>query len=434
MKKNSKNNNKKIILLLVLVLGISIGYAALASNLKINGISKVKSATWKVYWDNVQISDGSVTTSDENKAQITDTEKTQVEYSVVLNEPGDYYEFTVDAVNAGTIDAMIAKDGIVNGVYSDSTYETSAELPKAVKYTVTYADGKEIEENHLLRKAGDNPTKETYKVRVEYSEDIDESDLDSANDKTYYFKFSVEYVQADSSAKEVRVVADFETSSWKDIASSYASGSTEKLVEAMNNGTTREIDMGSFGKHKIRIANITPCTNGETSETACGLVLEFADIITTHAMNSSHTNVGGWEASSMRSYINSDIYNALPGDLRNAITTTKVISGHGSTSGESNFETNDNLYLLSTKEVYGKAGYDTVDSETRQLDYYKNKGVTLSNYSGAIKQYNNSNSYWWLRAADSSSITAFTGVNINGSRNSRSADLSLGVSPAFRIQ
>ena len=204
-----RKNNKKLALLLILVLVISVGYAALASNLKINGSSNVKASSWNVYWDNVQIKDGSVPADNNNKARITDASKTQVEFNVVLSEPGDFYEFTVDAVNNGTIDAMIASQGIVNGVYSDSSYTTPATLPEAVSYTVTYADGKPIQEKHLLaKKNGSTPTKETYKVRIEYRNDesINPSDLDDT-DKTFYFKFSVNYVQADDTAIDKNVSA-----------------------------------------------------------------------------------------------------------------------------------------------------------------------------------------------------------------------------------
>ena len=106
----------------------------------------------------------------------------------------------------------------------------------------------------------------------------------------------------------------------------------------------------------------------------------------------------------MRTYVNTTIYNALPSDLQNVIATTTVVSGHGDTSGEANFTSSDKLYLLSTKEVWngGTQVYDTAEAETRQLDYYKNNGVTTSNYSGAIKQYNGTNTIWWLRSAISS--------------------------------
>ena len=73
----------------------------------------------------------------------------------------------------------------------------------------------------------------------------------------------------------------------------------------------------------VRISNMSECTNGETSETACGFVVEFADIITNQPFNSTNTNIGGWKDSEMRTYINGTIYNALPSDLQNVITTTK---------------------------------------------------------------------------------------------------------------
>lgn len=163
--------------------------------------------------------------------------------------------------------------------------------------------------------------------------------------------------------------------------------------------------MGTLGTHTLRIANkSTPaeCSTTGFSQTACGFVLEFADIITTHRMNpydssvttTGNGNIGGWPASEMRTYVNSDIYNALPSELKNGIINTTVVSGHGTTSGETNFTSIDKMYLLSTKEVWGKEGptnainYDTAEVETRQLDYYSSQNVTTSNYSGAIKQNN----------------------------------------------
>lgn len=83
--------------------------------------------------------------------------------------------------------------------------------------------------------------------------------------------------------------------------------------------------------------------------------------------------------------------------------TTTVVSGHGATSGKADFTSSDKLHLFSTKEVWGKDGTsniisdDTAEAETRQLDYYKNKGITTDNYIEAIKEYNDSNYYFWLR-------------------------------------
>ena len=222
----------------------------------------------------------------------------------------------------------------------------------------------------------------------------------------------------------------FSADSWDTIAKNVKIGN----ISAYNVGDTKTIDMGSLGTHTVRVANTSSCTNGETSETACGFVVEFADIITTHTMNSDITNVGGWPASAMRTYVNGTIYNALPSDLQGIIADTTVVSGHGSTEGEENFTSTDKLYLLSTKEVLnGGTGYDTAEAETRQLDYYKNLGVTTSNKSGVIKQYNGSNSYWWLRSAASNTTGSFFGVGSNGVWILNIAYYTDGVSPAFRI-
>ena len=235
-----------------------------------------------------------------------------------------------------------------------------------------------------------------------------------------------------SSGGSVETVS-FAEDSWDTIVSAVQAGSTENY----HVGDTKEVDMGTFGTHTIRVANTsTPaeCSTAGFSQTACGFVLEFADIIATRGMNSTNTNAGGWPATSMRTYVNNDIYNALPSELKNGIIDTYVVSGHGS-SHSANFTSTDKLYLLSTKEVWGKEGtsnvinYDTTDAYTRQLDYYKAQGVTTSNYSGAKKQ----DGSWWLRAAYSSNSSYFYRVGTNGEWLYKRAGYSYGVAPAFRI-
>ena len=238
----------------------------------------------------------------------------------------------------------------------------------------------------------------------------------------------VEATQAGTTTPTV-AAKSFADDSWDTISSAVKSGTYPYQV-----GDTKTVDMGSLGTHTVRVANTTACTNGETSETACGFVVEFADIISEQKMNSTDTNVGGWPASAMRTYVNTTVYNALPSDLQNVIATTTVVSGHGSTSGEANFTSRDKLYLLSAKEVgNGGTDRDTAEAETRQLDYYKSNGVTTSNYSGAIKQYNGSNYYWWLRSAYSANTNTFLRVGSRGGWGNDYAINANGVAPAFRI-
>ena len=435
----SYNKNKRkldYMILIIMILVISIGYAIISTNLNILGSSQINAPTWDIHWENVSVKTGSVSASNPT----IDTAKTTVNYSVTLTIPGEYFEFTVDAVNAGTIDGMVS---VVSNKLNGTEIAT---LPSYLEYKVSYDHGVDIAPNHLLAAN----TSEKYKVHVGYKKDISVLDIPSTA-QTLNLTFSVTYVQADENAEE-RPVPSFEDDSWETIVNNVKNNTIPSYYIV---GSTKEIDMGTFGTHTLRIANTstpTECSTEGFSQTACGFVLEFADIITTHNMNPSGEykgttyqygwNVDGWPASSMRAYVNTDIYNALPTELKNGIIDTTVVSGHGSTSGETNFTSTDKLYLLSSHEVWedvdgdtssGIDYFDTAYNNTRQLDYYAGLNVTTSSYSGAIKQNNGSNTWWWLRSAYSNYTNGFCIVLNGGFWSNYFANSSRGVSPAFRI-
>lgn len=218
-------------------------------------------------------------------------------------------------------------------------------------------------------------------------------------------------------------------------------------IESYKVGDTKEVDMGTFGKYTLRIANKTSgsgCSSTTslnlTSQTSCGFVLEFVDVIATHEMNSTATNSGGWPSTTMREYLNDTIYNYFPNVLKNAIIDTKVNSGAGLNDSVGHITSTDKLYLLSPTEVWGDlSGWSTVSANdgaknfTKQLDYYSKIGVTTSNYSGAIKKQNGKAMWWYLRTANKTGDTYFYGVNSNGNWSNSNANDVRGVSPAFRI-
>ncbi len=254
---------------------------------------------------------------------------------------------------------------------------------------------------------------------------------------------------------------------------SFATDSWETIVDAVKNdntgnykvGDTKTVDLGELGQRTLRIANTsTPedCQNSEFSQTACGFVLEFADIITNHEMNPPAgvdefgdeygTNKGGWRDSEMRKYLNcstsdtsltkndnlscngfdeTTIYDLLPEELKKAIIDTRVVSGHGSSDLE-NFTTTDKIYLLATAEIWENGSDNTIEDDTardktRQLDYYKD--VTTNSFEKVIK----SKSEWWLRSAYSSNSTSFMSVYGVGCWSGYYSHDANGVSPAFRI-
>ena len=160
------NNNKKktiiFVTLLIVIACLIIGYALLSTTLNILGDTTVSGNSWDIHWENVQVTEGSTT---ENTKEAVITSPTQVEFIISLDKPGDFYEFTVDAVNEGTIDGMI-------DVISTNTYQsngtTPTTLPSAITYSITYDDDTPLARYQLLSAN----SSEKYKVRVEYKKDI----------------------------------------------------------------------------------------------------------------------------------------------------------------------------------------------------------------------------------------------------------------------
>ena len=241
----------------------------------------------------------------------------------------------------------------------------------------------------------------------------------------------------------------FRDDSWETIASNVKTGNTSKY----NVGDEKEVDLGTYGKHMVRIANLSSpteegCGTDRFSESACGFVVEFVDIITNHNMKTSNTNIGGWPGSAMHPFLNDEnldglngnelsIMKALPDDLKSVIIDTKTVSGSGY-EDTGNFTSPDKLYLLAPKEIYSdwsdENPYDSAADFTRQLDYYK--GVTTKNFTKATKNISGgSASYWWLRSANSHYGYDFYSISDNGDWDPGNATASTarGVSPAFKI-
>ena len=166
MKKNKKRLS--IIAFLVMIAAITIGYSALSSTLNITGTSRITAAGWDVHFANVNVASGSVTGTQVVQAPTitqVDGKDIKVEYEVNLNIPGEYYEFTVNVVNGGTINAKLSAAPTLTGV--------SPAQDVYVNYTFTHGDGSAVTAGETIN-AG---ASKTYKVRVEFDSSINASQL-----------------------------------------------------------------------------------------------------------------------------------------------------------------------------------------------------------------------------------------------------------------
>ena len=172
-------------IVLVSIFSLTIVYAVLSVTLNIQGSAEVVASNWDIHLDNVKVTSGSVSGTEPSI-----TTPTTATFSINLTTPGDFYEFTIDVVNDGSIDAMI--DGVSK---TPTLTETQA---KYLNYIVEYQNGESINTKQLV-------SKNSYvrlKVRVEYRKDITASDLPTTSE-TLNLAFTVIYVQSDGSSENV---------------------------------------------------------------------------------------------------------------------------------------------------------------------------------------------------------------------------------------
>lgn len=189
MKKNRKRRNVYMLLLVMMIAGIGIGYAYLSTTVNFNGNAVINSADWNIHLENLKVTLGSVTPTTE---AVINEDMISVSYGVTLTNPGDYFEFTVDAKNDGSIDGMIER---ISSKLNDEEITT---LPSYLDYEVSYSSGAEPKQYHYLKSS----KKETFKVKIRYKKNIIADDLPKES-QTLNLNFSVSYKQADNNGQEI---------------------------------------------------------------------------------------------------------------------------------------------------------------------------------------------------------------------------------------
>lgn len=154
----------------------------------------------------------------------------------------------------------------------------------------------------------------------------------------------------------------------------------------------------------------------------------------TRTMNSSNTNVGGWDASGMRTYLNTTVFNSLPQQWKAMIKTVNVLASEGNTSPNI-ITSQDKLFLFSQAEVgFNKNDVpykNEVEAGAEQVTF----PIFTDNNSRIKKYYNGEGAAnnWWLRSPYSSYTTSFCSVSSNGISSNYNAAFSAGVAFGFCI-
>ena len=171
------------------------------------------------------------------------------------------------------------------------------------------------------------------------------------------------------------------------------------------NGTTVQARLISFNTDDLAD---TSAYGEETATGKCGMTFDTVTIVTSAQMNTGNTNVGGWEASRMRSTTMPELLASIPEAWRDVLMTRSLTNNKGTTPTE------DILSLHSQNDI-GSSGYNW---------YAAGNSKVKNNASGSAVG-------WWLRGADTGGSAGFLVVDSRGGVGDGHASGSGGVVPGF---
>lgn len=185
--KNRKNkvSRSNVILLsvIVLFLFIGIGFAYIRSSLSITGNSTIAGGVWDVHFAN--ISAIYPTNSDNNFSY--NMEEHEITFSFRFVDIDESYQFEVDVVNNGKLDAMISGLEVL-GITDD--------YKDYLNYSITYSDDAIIRENDLLA----SNTTERIKIMFSFNKEANINKL--STDGNISLTIKLPYIQATEVCQE----------------------------------------------------------------------------------------------------------------------------------------------------------------------------------------------------------------------------------------
>lgn len=222
-------------------------------------------------------------------------------------------------------------------------------------------------------------------------------------------------------------ISDFATSTWAEIKAAVQAGINGlNLSEYWAVGDTKSVTLTTNEVIELQIAGFNHDTYSDGVTAPVTLVMKNC-LNTTSAMNSSNDNTGGYPASVMKTYVETNIYNKLPSDLKAIVAPVKkkcyTIYNQASSLSEANYD----VWLLAEAEVFDSVNQTIGNGEGTKYPIFTDN-------ASRVKKVNGSAYTWWLRSARSSSSTYFVFVSSNGAVDYNSASSNLGVAVGLCVR
>lgn len=211
---------------------------------------------------------------------------------------------------------------------------------------------------------------------------------------------------------ESNVPTVFSEASWSDIQAAVLTGSYKTNF---NIGDTKDVELTGIGTMTLQIADFDhDYLSGSTSASKAGITLITKNLLPdTKQINSTNTNVGGFPASDLYDYLNEDIYNALPEDLKSIIVP--IYKWYGTGNNTQNGEWHGcKVWAPLEYEMFGST---THSPATEHTTGNARKYPIFTDNNSRIKKLNNGSgqaNVYWEASPNASNSSQFCGVNIGG--------------------
>lgn len=132
MERNRKIKTLSLVALIVAVLGLGVAFAALSSQLTINGSAKAQAGSWNIHFSKT-LDMPTQTTGDASFTEPTLSDTSILGFKATVTKPGDSVTYYFDIVNSGTVDALVDSYVFESG-YQDCAATRVSDHPECKLY------------------------------------------------------------------------------------------------------------------------------------------------------------------------------------------------------------------------------------------------------------------------------------------------------------
>ena len=201
---------------------------------------------------------------------------------------------------------------------------------------------------------------------------------------------------------------------------------TVNLQDYFSVGDTKPVTLTTGETIELQIAGFNHDTFSDGVTSPVTFVMK--DCLNTKAqMNSTNTNAGGYPASAMKTWVENNIYDKLPSDLKAIVAPVKKKWYTTYNDASSLSEANYNVWLLAEAEVFDSVSLTVGNGEGTKYPIFTDN-------ASRIKKVNGAADWWWLGSCGRYNSNVFVGVGSGGGVGNGLASVSGGVAAGLCIR